>query len=177
MRWQDMPNGTSKYQAYLASREWSEKKNAVKLRAVDSCERCTDPCENLIVHHLTYERIYEEPLADLLGVCKDCHSYLHCFSKYDPLYSFELSMELFQLRHALDNHYQRAWPFLEHSSQPSFGPVDLAALLIIAYKMKRDDPRVVDILEKIRELYPDYGSPQLPQDERTVCADREPDNG
>jgi hypothetical protein len=29
------------------------------------------------VHHLTYARLGDEPLSDLLGLCKSCHRAIH----------------------------------------------------------------------------------------------------
>ncbi len=29
------------------------------------------------VHHLTYARLYDEMLFDLIAVCRDCHERLH----------------------------------------------------------------------------------------------------
>jgi hypothetical protein len=40
------------------------------------CERCHE--QGLVdVHHLSYRRLGEEPLTDLLGLCRDCHSAAH----------------------------------------------------------------------------------------------------
>jgi hypothetical protein len=45
--WQAMPDGPEKYQAYLCSREWAERKEAVKKRCGGICERChTNPAEH-----------------------------------------------------------------------------------------------------------------------------------
>lgn len=73
--WRQLPNGKEKYQAYLASREWALKKQAVRERCSGICEHCgEEPMYS--VHHQTYARLYCEDLADLLGVCDDCHRYL-----------------------------------------------------------------------------------------------------
>lgn len=65
-----------RYQRYLCSREWSEKKEAVRQRAEGYCERCLlgpmDAC-----HHLTYARKYNEELADLQAICNGCHEFTH----------------------------------------------------------------------------------------------------
>jgi hypothetical protein len=37
------------------------------------------------VHHLTYDRLGHEDPADLIGLCRACHSFLHGRSNYDPL--------------------------------------------------------------------------------------------
>ena len=65
-----------RYQRYLCSREWSEKKEAVRRRSGGYCERCLvgpmDAC-----HHLTYARKYNEDLADLQAICNGCHEFTH----------------------------------------------------------------------------------------------------
>jgi hypothetical protein len=82
-RWWDMPEGKEKYSAYLCSREWSVLKEAVKSRSKGWCERCTiNPMDH--VHHLTYERKYQERLEDLEACCKQCHEFIHAKSDADP---------------------------------------------------------------------------------------------
>jgi len=73
----------AEYQEYLASREWAEKKEAVKKRAAGICERCHGWDINA-THHLTYKNVGNEPLEDLLGVCGPCHAYLSSKSETDP---------------------------------------------------------------------------------------------
>lgn len=68
------------YQTYLASREWALKREAVRQRSSNRCERTIDGQRCVgsqdSVHHLTYARVGNEPLEDLLGVCNDCHRWL-----------------------------------------------------------------------------------------------------
>lgn len=74
---------SSKYYAYLTSRPWAKRVAAVKIRAGSMCERCKRrPLDH--IHHLTYERIFNEPPDDLLGVCHPCHAFLHAKSDFDP---------------------------------------------------------------------------------------------
>lgn len=97
---------TEQYQRYLQSREWCEKREVIKERASNICERCKYyPLDH--VHHLTYERIYNELLTDLQGICRDCHEYIHAKSDYDPaslpnagesLYLTENRIDAFALR-------------------------------------------------------------------------------
>ena len=77
---------TFNYQRYLASREWGLLKRAVRKRSEGQCERC--PGEYEETHHLTYERIGHENVADLLAVCRECHRYLSGISDFDPLQDF-----------------------------------------------------------------------------------------
>ncbi len=72
------------YKKYLASREWAERKEAVKKRDAGRCERC-GVGHHESVHHLTYEHIGHEPLEDLQGVCNACHEFLSAKSSDDPV--------------------------------------------------------------------------------------------
>lgn len=83
MDWRSIGDGKEKYQAYLCSREWSEKKEAVRKRSRGVCERCRVNGMNA-VHHLTYERKYAERLEDLQAICNQCHDFTHAKSQYDP---------------------------------------------------------------------------------------------
>ena len=72
-----------KYKAYLASREWALKREAVRKRSGNKCERCkTGPQD--AVHHLTYEHVGNEPLEDLQAICDPCHEFLSGTSRFDP---------------------------------------------------------------------------------------------
>lgn len=71
------------YKAYLASRDWALKKEAIRERSGDTCERChVRPHQS--THHVTYEHIGNEPLEDLLAVCNPCHEYLSAKRDHDP---------------------------------------------------------------------------------------------
>lgn len=73
------------YKQYLASREWALKREAVRRRSGNKCERCkTGPQD--AVHHLTYANVGNEPLEDLQAVCDPCHAFLSGKSDYDPAY-------------------------------------------------------------------------------------------
>lgn len=82
--WKAMPDGPEKYQAYLCSREWAERRNAVMKRANFLCERCGGNTVN-VVHHLTYAGKYNERLEDLQGICNGCHEFIHGKTDVDPL--------------------------------------------------------------------------------------------
>jgi DNA-directed RNA polymerase subunit M/transcription elongation factor TFIIS len=64
------------YPAYLRSKEWLEKRQAVLQRAKFVCEECGEE-QATEIHHATYERIIFERLEDLAAVCARCHSQLH----------------------------------------------------------------------------------------------------
>lgn len=76
------------YYAYLKSPAWQAKKRACIERSKQNansdnmfgvCERCGyRPWKPILqVHHLTYERIFNEDLEDLILICPRCHKQLH----------------------------------------------------------------------------------------------------
>lgn len=83
MSWQAISSDKEKYQAYLCSREWCARREAVRKRSDGKCERCRVN-EMDHVHHLTYARKYDEPLDDLQALCKQCHEFTHGKSNHDP---------------------------------------------------------------------------------------------
>ena len=71
------------YREYLLSNYWKNEKVApIKERCNGICEviGCIIPV--LQVHHLTYFRVGEEPLKDLLGLCKEHHDIVHGSYEY-----------------------------------------------------------------------------------------------
>ena len=69
------PNVTERgaeYRAYRQSPRWQKLRRAVMLRAGGKCEICLR-AEGVDAAHLTYERIFNERLSDLLWVCRACH--------------------------------------------------------------------------------------------------------
>lgn len=71
-----------KYQDYLSSPEWKLKREKVISRCLNVCERChSNTVEQ--VHHLTYENIFNEPLEDLMGLCRECHKCIHGYADFD----------------------------------------------------------------------------------------------
>lgn len=72
-----------RYQRYLCSREWAEKRKLVLIRSDNRCERCHGaPVSH--VHHLTYIRKYDERPEDLQGLCEPCHEFIHGKRDDDP---------------------------------------------------------------------------------------------
>lgn len=83
------------YRDFLkTSPEWAAKRKAVLARAKGCCERCCEPASPLFVHHLTYKArndvVCDCPegwlpsIVYLIGLCEDCHEFLHGHSQYDP---------------------------------------------------------------------------------------------
>lgn len=63
------------YETHLASDKWQQIR-AVKLATVGgTCERCGAPAEH--IHHLSYERLGDEPQEDLEALCRPCHWQAH----------------------------------------------------------------------------------------------------
>lgn len=82
--WRDMPDGPEKYQAYLCSPDWGKLWAIVTERSGGKCERCKVN-DAASVHHLTYQRKYQELPEDLIHYCQGCHDYTHGKSEVDPL--------------------------------------------------------------------------------------------
>lgn len=84
--WRLIEDDREKYAAYLCSREWAERREAVRKRSGGMCERCgvlpMDSC-----HHVTYARKYNEPLEDLQAICQSCHDFTHGKNDFDPAVS------------------------------------------------------------------------------------------
>jgi 5-methylcytosine-specific restriction endonuclease McrA len=64
------------YERYLESEEWQAKRRQVFARCKGVCEGCLRRAARQ-VHHLTYDRVGNELLEDLLGVCRGCHETFH----------------------------------------------------------------------------------------------------
>ena len=64
------------YDDYMKSVEWEEKRQ-LRLR-LDGfrCFKCGTSV-NLQVHHITYERLGQERMGDLITLCGSCHKRLH----------------------------------------------------------------------------------------------------
>ena len=61
-----------KYDKYLQSNEWKMKRDFVFKRDNYTCQACLSRrAED--VHHLTYRHVFNEPLFDLVSVCRLCH--------------------------------------------------------------------------------------------------------
>lgn len=60
------------YQQYLQSPEWRLKRDAVMKRDNRLCQGCLKN-QATQVHHLTYDRIFNEMLFDLVAICHECH--------------------------------------------------------------------------------------------------------
>lgn len=76
---------TGWYADYLLSAHWRELRLRKLEAAANRCERCgafakrtlSGVLGGLDVHHLTYERLHAEELADLEVLCFHCHAVEH----------------------------------------------------------------------------------------------------
>jgi 5-methylcytosine-specific restriction endonuclease McrA len=66
--------GFKRYEDYLVSDLWLEKKDLV-LKKFPICYDCNKAATQ--VHHTNYERVPQEKLIDLLTLCSDCHNKRH----------------------------------------------------------------------------------------------------
>lgn len=65
-----------KYNLYLRSDEWKEKREERLKLCNGMCEFChVAPAAH--VHHVTYARVFKERIEDLRGICLDCHGKEH----------------------------------------------------------------------------------------------------
>jgi 5-methylcytosine-specific restriction endonuclease McrA len=66
----------ARYDAYLRTPAWMEKRTAVMRRDNGVCQAClAAPATQ--VHHLSYKHVFREPLFDLVSICDRCHDALH----------------------------------------------------------------------------------------------------
>jgi len=64
------------YKLYIDSKEWKKRSKAIKNERGNKCQLCSS-FESLQVHHNTHERIGHEDDADLIVLCRRCHSKFH----------------------------------------------------------------------------------------------------
>lgn len=65
-----------KYKEYLCTAEWWARRNRAVERAGGYCENCLSS-RATCVHHLTYERVFNELPDDLIALCDSCHEGVH----------------------------------------------------------------------------------------------------
>jgi len=65
-----------KYHQYLCSLEWREKRQTVLFRDNYIC-RCCKVEKAVDVHHTSYLHLFDEPLEDLISLCRKCHRNEH----------------------------------------------------------------------------------------------------
>lgn len=64
------------YDEYLQSESWKSKRKVILNRDNHTCQSCLSERATQ-VHHLTYDRKYNELPNDLVSLCSDCHREIH----------------------------------------------------------------------------------------------------
>lgn len=65
----------NKYNEYLKSSEWKEKRLLVLKRDKFKCQSCGGIGQH--IHHLSYETVFNEDINDLVTLCINCHKSIH----------------------------------------------------------------------------------------------------
>lgn len=73
--------GLDLYQQYLLSDTWKSKRKRALRRDDYRCQACC-AAPAVEVHHKSYQNIGDEPLFELVSVCKECHLQLHQSSPF-----------------------------------------------------------------------------------------------
>ena len=76
--------------AYMLTKEWTELKQLRLVIANHKCE-CCGSAHNLHLHHVTYERLTQELLSDVVILCSLCHTKLHNILGYDRTTLYPIS--------------------------------------------------------------------------------------
>jgi 5-methylcytosine-specific restriction endonuclease McrA len=66
----------ARHEAHLQTPKWKALRHRVMARANGVCEGC-GMAQATDVHHLTYVRLGDEMLFDLVAVCRNCHNKIH----------------------------------------------------------------------------------------------------
>lgn len=74
-----MNNYKKKYEEYIHSSKWQEKRRQKAEQQKYRCEKCDKFVPNgFHIHHITYENFGNEKMEDLQFLCEDCHINVHC---------------------------------------------------------------------------------------------------
>ena len=68
-----------KFREYMLSDFWKDMRYKRLKKDNFQCVLCKAK-ENLICHHLTYQRVFKENINDLIILCKRCHNRIHWIS-------------------------------------------------------------------------------------------------
>ena len=72
----------SEKQEYLKSIHWKQLRRIVLMRDNNTCKQC-GCTKSLNVHHITYKRLGDESIDDLVTVCRNCHQAIHDHHGYE----------------------------------------------------------------------------------------------
>lgn len=153
------------YYEYIKTEAWEEMRQKVFRRDGFQCVICKE-AKNLNVHHITYERLGCEDLADLVTLCQKCHEKVHRLedkTEKDKAGTVPLGTVKMTLREAFE---------LCEKNMETTNPRDIFTyreleLLQCAYEMGEAyatsvPPMVPDYFEKIRarEIIADFNEGQ-----------------
>lgn len=74
------------YDTYINSPEWKRKREKVLARDKYLCQACLSRAAS-DVHHLTYKHFKNEPLFELISVCRPCHEKIHNLERKDGVWA------------------------------------------------------------------------------------------
>lgn len=84
-------------QAYMKTSRWRYMRLQVYINQYERCIGCDTPMpmDKLELHHITYERLYNENIdTDLAMLCKSCHKRIHDAYGYSRLRKYPIVKEL-----------------------------------------------------------------------------------
>ena len=93
--------GQIAYKIYLRTPHWHRMRDARLELDEFACVDC-GKCYDLQVHHITYERMGEEDLADLVTVCDDCHKRRHWVGKINIIDWSRIKVEVLKYREGVN---------------------------------------------------------------------------
>ena len=67
------------YSMYLRSKHWKlKRKEYLESKYYENCcSMCKKETKGIHIHHITYKRVGNELLSDLVALCADCHRIMH----------------------------------------------------------------------------------------------------
>lgn len=71
------------YDSYMASEEWDGRRSLYFRQHAKRCRACGSD-EDIELHHLSHEKMGDEPDTDLVGLCVDCHAAVHAAARVNP---------------------------------------------------------------------------------------------
>lgn len=78
------PTRKQLYDRYIKSSKWRKKREELFLERGKICEKCSSG-DNIHVHHLHYDNLFDEKLEDLQVLCKECHRKEHPEKDYKKI--------------------------------------------------------------------------------------------
>src|SRR4051794_25008547 len=86
MKWADRLQalGFATYWDYLGGDHWTDFKKRYRAAGLSRrCQVCN--CRPVVLHHITYSRLGEELLEDVIPLCQDHHRAVHALLKQEKL--------------------------------------------------------------------------------------------